>query len=86
MPYTPNDLKQAIETGIPGATASIEDTKGTGDHFSGVIVSPAFAGKSKVEQHRMVHGAMKEIFEGDLHAFHFTTYTPESAKEAGIGA
>jgi stress-induced morphogen len=80
LPYTPDQLKQAIENGLPGATAHVEDVKGTGDHFDAVVISPDFEGKSPVEQHRMVHRAMKEIIEGDLHAFHLKTLTPDAAE------
>ena len=84
MPYTPDDLKRAIENGIPGAVAHVEDQKGTGDHFNAVVISPEFEGKSAVEQHRIVHRAMNEIIEGDLHALHLKTYTPDAAERAGI--
>jgi stress-induced morphogen len=84
MPYTTDQLKAAIENGIPGATAFVEDFKGTGDHFNAVVVSDTFEGKSAVEQHRIVHRAMQEIIEGDLHALHLKTYTPEKAASVGI--
>jgi stress-induced morphogen len=79
LPYTPDQLKQAIENGLPGSVAHVEDIKGTGDHFDAVVVSAEFEGKSAVERHRMVHRAMKEIIEGDLHAFHLKTLTPDAA-------
>lgn len=84
VPYTPDELKRAIEQGLPQAVAYIEDLKGTGDHFNAVVISPEFEGKSAVEQHRMVHRAMKEIIEGDLHAFHLKTYSPAAAERAGV--
>ncbi|MBW3622240.1 MAG: BolA/IbaG family iron-sulfur metabolism protein [Armatimonadetes bacterium] len=83
MAYTPQQLKQAIENGLPDSVAYIEDTKGTGDHFNAVVICPEFEGKSAVEQHRMVHRAMQEIIEGDLHALHLKTLTPAAAERAG---
>jgi stress-induced morphogen len=83
MAYTTDQIKQAIESGLPGSMAYIKDMKGTGDHFDGVVISPDFEGKSRVDQHRMVHRAMEEIIEGDLHAFHFKTLTPAAAEKAG---
>lgn len=83
MPYTTQALKQAIENGIPEAVAYVEDTKGTGDHFNAVVIAAAFEGKSKVDQHRIVHRALKEIIEGDLHALHLQTLTPAAAEKAG---
>jgi len=83
MPYTTQDLKQAIENGLPNTVAYIEDTKGTGDHFNAVVISPGFEGKSAVEQHRMVHRVLKEIIEGELHALHLKTLTPDAAEKDG---
>ena len=83
MPYTTQVLKQAIEGGIPDAVAYVEDLKGTGDHFDAVVIASAFEGKSRVEQHRIVHRALQEIIEGDLHALHLRTLTPDAAEKAG---
>jgi stress-induced morphogen len=83
LPYTIQQLKQAIEDGLPGTLALVEDQKGTGDHFNAVVISAEFEGKSRIEQHRMVHRAMKEIIEGDLHALHLKTLTPADAEKAG---
>jgi acid stress-induced BolA-like protein IbaG/YrbA len=41
MPYTPDELKRAIEKGLPGAVAHVEDLKGTGDHFDAVVAMKA---------------------------------------------
>ncbi len=81
MPYTAELLKRTIEKNLPGSVAEVHDLKGTGDHFDAVIVCPEFEGKSRIEQHRMVHKATNELLEGDIHAFHFTTLTPDAARE-----
>jgi stress-induced morphogen len=57
---TADELKQRIETAIPGATASVESPDDV--HFSAHVAAPAFAGKSLVQQHRMVY----DIFTGEL--------------------
>ena len=57
---TADELKQRIETAIPGATASVESPDDV--HFSAHVAAPAFAGKSRVQQHRMVY----DIFTGEL--------------------
>ena len=57
---TADELKQRIETAIPGATASVKSPDDV--HFSAHVAAPAFAGKSLVQQHRMVY----DIFTGEL--------------------
>ena len=48
-------------------------------HFSVDIVSPAFAGKSRVERHRMVNEAVAEAFQRGLHALAIKARTPDGA-------
>jgi BolA family transcriptional regulator, general stress-responsive regulator len=51
---------------------------GTGEsHFSVVVVSPVFAGKSRLERHRMVNAALAEELAGPVHALAVTALTPE---------
>jgi len=57
---TADELKQRIESAIPGATASVESPDDV--HFSAHVAASAFAGKSLVQQHRMVY----DIFTGEL--------------------
>lgn len=50
---------------------------GTGEsHFKVVIVSPAFASKSRVERHRMVNAALADELAGPIHALAISTYAP----------
>ena len=57
---TADELKQRIEAAIPGAQATVESPDDV--HFSAHVAAPAFAGKSLVQQHRMVY----DIFTGEL--------------------
>jgi stress-induced morphogen len=59
---TPDELKQRIEAAIPGAHASVEDFTGGGDHFRATVTASVFAGRSRIEQHRLVY----EIFDGEI--------------------
>lgn len=71
-------LKQKLETLAPGTQAEVMDLTGTQDHFQAVIVSPAFAGKLTIEQHRMVLALVQpEVDSGEIHALTMKTYTPE---------
>lgn len=73
---TPEELKQRIEAAIPGSAAEVEDWTGGGDHFRATVVSPVFAGMSRIAQHRLV----MDIFEGEIggaiHALSVKTTTP----------
>jgi BolA family transcriptional regulator, general stress-responsive regulator len=53
---------------------------GTGEsHFRLLIVSPKFAGKSRVERHRMVNEALGDLMQGRIHAMAMRTYAPGEA-------
>jgi stress-induced morphogen len=69
------ELKQRIEAAIPGASADVEDLTGGGDHFRALIVSEAFAGRSRLDQHRMVYDVFGEEVGGPIHALSITTQT-----------
>jgi stress-induced morphogen len=75
---TPEEIKQRIEAAMPGAHASVEDFTGGGDHFRASVSAPAFAGRSRIEQHRMVY----EIFDGEIggsiHALSLKTQVAEA--------
>jgi len=71
---TPQHIKTWIEAGLPGSQVEID---GDGHHFEAVIVCPAFAGKSMVEQHQMVYGALGDKMKAEIHALSMRTLTPE---------
>ena len=59
----------ASHVGHPGA-------RGGGGHFELTIVSPRFAGKSRIERHRMVYAALAPLMQRDIHALALRTYAP----------
>jgi stress-induced morphogen len=59
------DIKRRIEAGIPDARAEVEDLTGGGDHFRATVVSATFAGRSRIEQHRMVYAAVGEAIRAE---------------------
>ena len=73
---SPQELKQRIETGIPGSRAEVEDLTGGGDHFSATVTAEAFAGLSRIEQHRLVYGVFGAEIGGPIHALTLKTLTP----------
>ena len=68
-----DELKQRIESAIPDARAQVEDYTGGGDHFRAVVVSPAFAGRSRIDQHRLVYEVFGDEIGGPIHALSLTT-------------
>ncbi len=73
---TSDELKQRLEVALPGATVSVEDTTGGGDHFRAEIVSDRFAGLSRIEQHRLVYDVFGAEVGGPIHALSIKTSTP----------
>lgn len=77
MPMAANDIKSMILEALPDAAVEIEDLAGDGDHYRARIVSAAFAGKSRVQQHQLVYRALKGKMGGELHALALETAVPE---------
>jgi acid stress-induced BolA-like protein IbaG/YrbA len=53
------------------------EVRGDGHHFEAVVVSPAFRGKSRVQQHQLVYAALGGRMGGEIHALSMQTYAPE---------
>ena len=73
MPTT-DELKQRIEAAIPGSRAEVQSPDDV--HFSARVVADAFAGLSRIEQHRLVYQAFEGQLGGDIHALSLKTETP----------
>ena len=73
MPMSENLIKQFIMDAIPDCTVEIEDLKGDGDHYSAIVKSKSFSGKTRVEQHKMVYDAFKGKMGNELHALKLKT-------------
>ena len=73
MPMAANDIVRLIKEGIPGAEVEMQDLAGDGDHWAATVVSPAFVGKTKIQQHQMVYAALGCRMGGVLHALKLTT-------------
>lgn len=76
MAMTAPEIEKLILTAFPTAKVTITDLAGDGDHWAAEIVTPEFAGKSRVQQHQMVNAALKEALAGPLHALSLTTRAP----------
>ncbi len=73
MPMASHEIETMIKNALPDAQIEIKDLAGDGDHYSATVISAAFAGKSKVQQHQMVYAALKGNMGGVLHALALTT-------------
>ena len=76
MPMNAGDIERLIKEGLPDAQVKIEDLRGDGDHYAAHVVSSAFKGKSRVQQHQMVYQALKGRMGGELHALALQTSAP----------
>jgi len=68
-------VKQRIESGLTSAQIQVLDMKGTGDHFSAVVISDEFEGKSLVKRHQMVYATVSDVLTKELHALQLKTYS-----------
>ena len=75
----PGDIERLIKESLPDAVVSIQDLAGDGDHYAAHVVSEAFRGKTRVQQHQMVYQALQGRMGGELHALALQTAIPDSA-------
>jgi stress-induced morphogen len=78
---TPTELKDALLRAFPDADVEVKDLTGTQDHYQAQIVSDAFAGKNRIEQHRLVYGVLAEAMKGPVHALALATYTKDAFRK-----
>ncbi len=77
MAMSATDIERFIKEALPDAQVTIRDLAGDGDHYAANVVSAAFKGKSRVQQHQIVYAALKGRMGGELHALALQTSTPE---------
>lgn len=70
------EIERLIKEGIPDAQVTIRDLAGDGNHYAATVLSPTFAGKTRVQQHQIVYNALKGNMGGVLHALALQTGTP----------
>jgi stress-induced morphogen len=73
---SPESLQLLVSRKIPDSRVFVRTFQGA-DHFEMLVVSPAFAGKSRIAQHRMVYQALGEHLQQHIHALVLKTCTPE---------
>ena len=70
------EIEALIRAALPDAEVTITDLAGDGDHYSAHVVSTAFAGRNRVQRHKMVYAALGERMGNELHALQVTTDIP----------
>lgn len=78
MAMDARDIKTMIKAALPDAIVEIKDLAGDGDHYAATVISAAFKGKTRVQQHQMVYAALQGNMGGVLHALALTTSVPQN--------
>ena len=72
------EIERFIKEALPDASIEIRDLAGDGNHYDATVMSAAFKGKSRVQQHQMVYASLKGRMGGELHALALTTSVLEN--------
>lgn len=73
MPMDAGEIERLIKEAMPDADITIKDLAGDGDHYAAHVVSSAFNGKTRVQQHQLVYQALGGRMGDVLHALALTT-------------
>ncbi len=76
MPMAAAEIESLIRASLPDAQVTIEDLAGDGDHYACTVISEAFRGRSRVQQHQLVYAALQGHMGGALHALAIQTNAP----------
>lgn len=78
MPMSATEIEDMITAALPGAMVEMTDLAGDNDHWAAKVTASQFAGKNRVQQHKMVYEALGGRMGGVLHALQLTTAVPTS--------
>ena len=73
MAMDPQSIETMIKEALPDAQVRIDDLRGDGDHYAAYVVSSAFKGLSRIQQHQLVYAALKGRMGNELHALALQT-------------
>jgi len=77
MAIDAGEIERLIKAGLPDAQVRIDELRGDGDHYAATIISAAFKGKTRVQQHQMVYAALQGRMGNELHALALQTAAPQ---------
>jgi stress-induced morphogen len=75
----PADIVARIRVALPDAVVELKDLTGTEDHWHATVISTGFAGRSLIERHRLVMGALVDEMKGPIHALTLDVKAPGEA-------
>lgn len=78
MAMAATEIETLIKAKFPDAQITLVDLAGDNDHWEARVISAAFAGKSRVQQHQMVYEALGGRMGGELHALKLSTSAPKA--------
>ena len=67
------EIETLIKEAMPDANIVIQDLAGDGNHYSATVISSKFAGKTKIQQHKMVYDSLRGKMGNELHALALKT-------------
>ncbi len=76
MPIVKNKLEELLKEKFPNAKIEVVDLVGDEDHYSVTIIDEIFAGKNRVQQHKLVNNALSDYLGTILHAMQLKTSAP----------
>ena len=79
MAMQASEIEALIKAAFPDAVITIEDLRGDGDHYAAHVVSAAFKGLNRVQQHKMVYDALGGGMGDELHALALQTAVPDDS-------
>jgi stress-induced morphogen len=77
MPMSQAEIEKRIKAALPDAIVEIRDLAGDGDHWGATVISAAFRGKSRVQQHQIVNAAFGADMGTTLHSLTLQTRAPD---------
>lgn len=81
---SPAQVEAMIKAELPDAQVQVQDLTGGGDHYQAIVVSSQFEGKTLVQQHQLVYGALRQAMATEaIHALALKTYTPQTWETSG---
>jgi stress-induced morphogen len=79
MAMDAGEIERLIKEALPDARVTIQDLRGDGDHYAAHVVSTAFEGKTRVQQHQIVYAALRGRMGNELHALALQTAAPAAS-------
>tara|TARA_B100001778_G_C18541603_1_gene608577 strand:- start:658 stop:912 length:255 start_codon:yes stop_codon:yes gene_type:complete len=79
-----NIIKERLEKHFENDKVEVFDTRGTGDHFSIIVISDQFLKFNMVKRHQIIYKIFKNEITKEIHAMQIQTFTKEEWKKKNI--